>query len=93
MRIAVVEGNAGVHHALADRHVYSARSVTVAGHFKQQREVADTRVAHERRKAPLANGAFADVGVAVTVASEFDLRVVEVEAAKPLQAHSSVHRL
>ena len=75
---------------LGDGDVDRTRTITGARHFEQERKITDPRVSDECREPLCANGAFTDVRVAIAVAAELDLRVVQVECAQAAHADAEL---
>ena len=92
--VTVVERDARLDDTcFADGDVLGPRTIARRRALRAEWKVANTWVPDERREALRADGAFADVGVPVTVSAEFDLRVVEVKAAKSRACQRCVRSL
>ena len=68
-------------------HVLGPGPVALAGHLEDGRQALEGRVAEQGGQAVGADGAVADVLVAVPVGAEVDLGVVEVQASQPVEPH------
>src|SRR5665213_2044345 len=70
--------------------IFGARSFTGAGDLEQKWQVAKIWMAHQRCQARGADRPFVDVGVTVSIPTQFDLGVVEMEATKTAQSDGHI---